>query len=236
VTAGFGLDKYDRNARLKPALTAALPAAWTVMAWSPGNALGWGGLWGLIVGAGGTFLLAQMARDRGKRKERALFDRFGGRPSERMLSYAAANNTVQLAQRHEKLSRLMPGVSIPTEEDEVRDPYAAQQIYGACVAFLISRTRDDRLLFQENMNYGFRRNLWGLKPIGIVVAGGAAAVLGLRLFMEFSTHSPVAALLVSFEALNLGMIGAWLFWFIPSWVMIPSRAYAERLMEALDRM
>ena len=61
MTAGFGLDKYDRNARLKPALIAALPAAWTVMAWSPGNALGWGGLWGLIVGAGGTFLLAQMA-------------------------------------------------------------------------------------------------------------------------------------------------------------------------------
>lgn len=177
----FGLDAYTRNARLKPAFPVALPAAWTVMAWSPGNVMGWTGFWSLFVAGGGTWLLSQMARDRGKLKERALFERFGGRPTERLLSHAHAPNKVRLQQRHAKLAELQPGLSIPSAQDERRNPAAVRQVYEACVSYLITRTRDDRMVFQENMNYGFRSNLWGLKPIGIVVSSGSAVVLGLRL-------------------------------------------------------
>ena len=70
---------------------------------------------------------------------------------------------------HKKLSELLNGTAIPTPQDEKRDPERADQVYDACVSCLIERTRDKtrfRLLFEENCNYGFRRNLWGMKPLG----------------------------------------------------------------------
>ena len=231
-----GLDAYTRNARLKPALLALAPAAWTVTAWSPGHMLGWGGFWGVFVAIGGTVLLSQLARDRGKRKESDLFEAYGGRPSERLLSHAHAPNGVALAQRHTKLRRLMPGVQIPTQDEETRNPSAAHDVYAACVGELISRARDDRMLLQENMNYGFRRNLWGLKPLGIIVSGSSAVVLGLRLFMEFSSHSLVSPLVIAFEISNLLMLLVWVLLVTPEWVMVPARAYAERLLDSLDRL
>ena len=121
----FGLDEYALNARLRPALLTALPAAWTVTVWSPGSALGWGGLWGLFVGAGGMWLLSQMARDRGKLKEKKLFDGVGGRPTERLLSHAFAPNKITLARQHAKLADLLPTVKIPEADDESRDPARA---------------------------------------------------------------------------------------------------------------
>lgn len=231
----LGLDEYSRNARLKPALLTVVPAAWTVMAWAPVERWGWSGLWGVFVAAGGTLLVAHMGRDLGKRKERALHDRFGGRPSERLLSHEHAPNKVRLNQRHSKLRGLMPDVPIPTADEETRDPAKAHATYNACVDYLVALTRDNQLLFQENMNYGFRRNLWGLKPFGVAVAGCAVAALGFRIYQLFSTNSTIAGLMV-FEAFNILMLAAWIFWFTPAWVMIPSRAYAERLLEALDTL
>ena len=232
----LGLDAYTRNARLKPALIAILPVAWTIMAWAPGNASGWGGLWTLFVAGGGTWLLSQVARDRGKKKEDQLFAKFGGRPTEQLLSHGCAHNTVRLRQRHAKLATLMPNLRVPSAEEEIRAPAAAHEIYQACTAFLISRTRDDRVLFQENMNYGFRRNLWGLKPVGIVVSAGTALVLGLRLYRELLQTSTLVPILASAEVLNILMLIAWVGWITPAWVMIPARAYAERLLDGLDRL
>jgi hypothetical protein len=190
----------------------------------------------MFVVAGGTLLLSQIGRDQGKRKENELFDMFGGRPSERFLSHEGAVNKTLLAQRHTKLRTLLPDVRIPTADEERRAPAQAHETYSACVDFLISRTRADQLLFQENVNDGFRRNLWGLKPLGIIVSLGSSMALGSRLYLDFTTHSAIAPLIVSFEALNVLMVATWVWWITPRWVMLPSRAYADRLLEALDRM
>ena len=232
----FGLDYYTRNARLKPALIAALPAAWTVMAWAPGHALGWGGLWAVIVGAGGTFLLSQMARDRGKRMEPGLFAKFGGRPTEKFLSHAHAPNKVRLGLLHEKLAQLVPEVYIPTADEERRDPAAANDVYEACVRRVIALTREDRLLLQENTNYGFRRNMWGLRPFGVAIASAAVLVLGLRLFMDLSSHRTVSPLVATFEVLNVAMLVVWTLWATPASARIAANAYAERLFDAVEAL
>lgn len=232
----FALDRYARNARLKPALLTVLPAAWTIAAWSPPGELGWGTIWGLFVAAGGTVLLSNMGRDLGKRKEKALHDRFGGRPSERLLSHEHAPNRILLAQRHARLRALLPEVSMPTAEDEMRDPAGAHAVYNACVECLIARTRKNELLLEENISYGFRRNLWGLKPFGIVVTAVATAALGFRIYQDATTGVAVTGSLVLVEGLNVAMLAAWVFWFTAEWVMVPSRAYAARLLEALDTL
>lgn len=230
----FGLDEYARNARLKPALLVALPAAWTITVWAPGTAVGWGGIWALFVAAGGTLLLSQLARDRGKRKERELFDLHGGGPTERLLSHVHAPNKARLRIQHARLQALLPDLRIPSAEEEMRDPSAAREIYETYTRHLIARTRGDSLLFDENVNFGFRRNLWGLKPFGIAFAAVAAVALGLRLYSDFSRNGAVLPAHVVFEALNVATLALWLFRITPRWVMLAGEAYAQRLLDALD--
>lgn len=73
------LDPYSRRARLQPALLAILPLALALLAWYPSEARTLGFVWAIVVSAGGTALLAQIARERGKRLEKELFDSWGGK-------------------------------------------------------------------------------------------------------------------------------------------------------------
>src|SRR5438128_1750425 len=111
---GIGMDQYDRRARLMPALLLILPAALAVVTLAPDDVLGWGGGIALIAQAGGSFLLAQMVGDIGKRKEPNLFESFGGWPTEMLLSHQHAPNKVMLADRHKKLAKIFPKIKIPT--------------------------------------------------------------------------------------------------------------------------
>jgi hypothetical protein len=181
--------------------------------------------------------MSQLARDWGKRKERALFDRFGGRPTEMMLSHVHARNRNVLLARHDKLRRLRPDLRVPTEVEEARDPYAAFKVYEACTGHLISATRNKEtfpLVFEENCNYGFRRNLWGMKALGISLAVGALVIVGGRLYLQFSTHIAVAPFDIGIAGLIVVFLSVWLLRVTPSWVMIPAREYPNRLMEYLD--
>jgi hypothetical protein len=141
-----------------------------------------------------------------------------------------------LVRRHSVLARLVPNIAIPSAADEAKDRGAANATYASCVAWLIARTRDDRLLLQENINYGFRRNLWGLKPWGLTIATSATIVLGLRLYLLFVSHLRVSPFVVVFEVCNVLMIAFWVRVVSTAWAMIPARAYAERLFDALDRL
>lgn len=69
----------------------------------------------------------------------------------------------------------MLGDRLPTQAEELADPGAVDERYDDSVARLRGLTRNNRkfrLLFSENINYGLRRNLLGLKPIGVAVACG----------------------------------------------------------------
>jgi len=160
-----------------------------------------------------------------------------GRQADRtVLSHKNAPNKVDLARRHATLSRCVRGIVIPSPGDEAANPSVAEEVYAACTKFLIGRSRDDKLLLQENTNYGFRRNLWGLKPFGVAISAMSTVVLGLRLFTQFASHLPVSPLVAVFEGCNVIMLILWLAVVSPKWVMMPALAYAERLMETLDRL
>ena len=54
----------------------------------------------------------------------------------------------------------------PTEEQEQRDPAATDSFYERCGAWLRENTRNAKkfsILFNENVTYGYRRNLFALK-------------------------------------------------------------------------
>lgn len=228
-------DAYSRNARLKPALIAILPAGLTVLSWSPAIAGAWSVLWTLIVWSGGTLLLAQMGRDLGKKKEPFLYNLWGGKPSTRMLRHHDAPNKTTLQRRHDKLRKLISGIVIPSSQEETADPAGADDVYESCVTYLRTVTRDVKkfpLVFEENCNYGFRRNLWGMKPIGVALSLLGTIVLSVTILMS----TAISWLLMFGLVMNLLFLVGWLLWFTSSWVRIPADAYAERLLEACDKI
>jgi len=232
-------DRYVRRARLQPSLLTALPAALAVMAYFPGGLIGWGILWSALVTCGGTALLAQLARDRGKRKEPELFQTWAGKPTTRFLRHRTAPNPVILNRQHRRLQLLVTGIRIPTSDEERCDPAHADHVYDACTAFLIEKTRNKErfpLVFEENCNYGFRRNLWGMKPIGLTVSLLSVGAIALLFLIDFQNALMPPPLSFVCGGLILALIVGWIAWFTPSWVKIAADSYAERLLASCDSL
>jgi hypothetical protein len=233
------LDQYTTRARVVPALLVALPVGVATLAWFPSGVAGWSALWALVVWSGGTVLVGQLGRDAGKRKQACLFEMWGGPPTTRRLRHSGDGNRVTRERLHKKLATLMHR-KVPTAGEEAADPRAADEAYEACIEFLKGRTRDRKkfnLVFEENCSYGFRRNLWGLKPIGValsVAALAATAVLPIAREGTVSTASMQPALVPG--GIILVILLGWLFVVTPRWVKVPANAYAERLLEAADRL
>jgi len=228
---------YTRRSRLQPALIVILPIALATLVWFPTGVVGWGLFWSVFVACGGTALLAQVARDKGKGKEPMLYNNWGGKPTTRFLRHRNAPNKIVLQRQHKKLGSLIKDIHIPTREEEMSDPEMADEVYEACTKFLLEKTRDQKrfaLLFEENCNYGFRRNLWGMKPLGIVSAVlGIGAITAYIFNMARHGVTPTPLVLIC-GILNILLFLGWTFWFTTEWVRIPAEAYADRLLSACE--
>ena len=174
-------DPYARQARFYPALIVILPIALLVVAWFPALWTTWGALASLASSFGLMLLLAQVARDRGKRLEPHLYQGWDGKPSVSLLRHRDTRIDQHTKSRYrEFLKTQLPQLTLPTAEEERADPEAADGKYQSVTEWLLTRTRDTKrfsILFRENVSFGFRRNLWGLKPVGAAVTlmAGCAA-------------------------------------------------------------
>ena len=231
------VDTYSWRARIAPVLVAFLPVPLAVFVWFPGSSVVARIV--AIVGAPALlfWLLSEIGRDMGKRKEPKLWKSWGGAPTTQRLRFATPDTNVALVERyHRLLSELDPTLNLPTAQGEASDPKAADQAYEVATKWLIDKTGDaDKfgLLFKENVSYGFRRNLWGLKPLALPLAivGTALCVAG--------GWPPVGVVELDWAvtcAVSLALVVFWLGWVRPSWVRIPAEAYADRLFEACERL
>jgi hypothetical protein len=175
-----------------------------------------------------------------RRLQPALWDSWGGAPTTVALRHRDSANPVLLARQHERIAAIV-GHALPTADEEQADPAGADHAYGAVIAVLIARTRGRRteypLIFAENCNYGFRRNMLGLRPWGRLLAA-ATGILAL---------AAIAAGLAGLENIPLALAGvvlavsaaaAVIWWRVvtPSWVQPVAWAYAERLLEAAETL
>lgn len=231
------VDAYTARARLLPGLLTVLPLAATVYAWDPGNPLGWNGLGGLILGSGGTILLSFVARDLGKSAENKLYTKWGGRPTELALMHSGRMHATLRARRLAAIRVLFPDVALPTPRHESEDRDAVYAQFTAIIQLLIARARDQKqfpLLFEELCNYGFRRNMFGLRWIGRGVALFVSVALGLKLIGVFGAHTYLPVMSLGIEAVNVAMLAVWSFWVKEAAVRRGSDLYADRLFETLD--
>ena len=244
-------DRYTVRTRIQPALYVVLPFGVVLFVWMPGESLPAGALLGLFATGGGTAVLSQLGRDLGRRKQAGLWERWGGPPTTSLLRFRDSLNRSLLQHWRAKLESLR-GHALPSEQEEVEDPVGSDQKYEAAVNYLRESTRDTEkfpLVFAENINYGFRRNLWGMKPYGLVIAILAMVcswvfffwLAGLPTTVTWSADAlakpdtVVVSRLVGSIA-NTIVVAVWLLVIRPSWVKTAAEAYAERLLGAVESL
>jgi hypothetical protein len=233
-------DGYERKARLYPALLLVAPVVMTAVAIFPAKFSGLQSLVAAVVGCGGAFLLSQLARDAGKNGEKSLFARWGGLPSIAIFRHRDTRlDSITKVRYHKKLADLVEGTKAPTLEQEQTDPNAADGVYAAWSNYLRVNTRDTRkfaLLFQENVNYGYRRNVWGLRAIGIAACALSSLVAGACLYYVHQSTEKLDEAVAAAGVFALVLLACWIFRFSADWVRVAADAYAERLAECAETL
>jgi hypothetical protein len=233
-------DGYERKARLYPALLLIAPLVAAGVAIAAAKLSTLESFGAAIVGCGGAFLLTQLAPDAGKNREKALFEKWGGLPSLTILRHRDGRlDSITKARYHKRLSGFVREAKAPTTEEEQSDPEAADIVYCAWSSFLRVSTRDTKkfaLLFQENVNYGYRRNVWGLRPLGIVISLASLIVCVARIYLIRQATGRMDEGLFAAGAFSGLLLLLWLVRFSPRWVRVPADAYAARLVECSETL
>jgi hypothetical protein len=232
---GHGLDLYTFRARVIPFATVAVPplvllVAGIVTGTSLGIASG-------IVGAVATALAAQFGRDRGRSLQPALWESWGGSPTLQRLRYEG-QSPERVRRLHARLEAVL-GDAMPTADEEGADTAAADDRYDDACARIRARTHDRRrfpLLFAENVNYGMRRNLLGLKSVGIVVAIVTLVASGLLLGLTDGDLAARTHRFLPSAAASLLMLVFWTFVVSRRWVRLPADAYAEQFVATVEQL
>jgi hypothetical protein len=143
-------------------------------------------------------------------------------------------------QRYHAQLMTVLGTPMPSEADETNDPAAADHVYLSACDLLRARSRGAgyEALFEENIDYGFRRNLLGLKPWAI----GGACVAGAVILLAHLRHwpMPVPAIAAPYVGPAIAFLVVFTFLMLlivrRPWVKRAADNYALRLLETLDRV
>jgi hypothetical protein len=225
---------YTLHARLAPALLAASPAfALGIFALPllPGAQK----LWGLL-SVGLTSYAALVARKAGNRVQPDLWTRWGGAPTARRLRYREGVSAAEISRRHRDFERALgDSLTLPTAEEETADPTAADSEYQQAVRRFISKVRNDPvypLIQVENRNYGFARNLLGLKPLGLSCAIAVLAISTLAAVVVGLTDGWSSDLPLAFPCVVSAL--ALILWrqVDADFVRPSADAYADRVVDA----
>lgn len=237
MTMDFLPDRYTRGARLLPALLVVLPVS-LVVALSIALTYGWAGaVVGVVAGSGLPFLATQLVRDRGLAVEPRLYTAWGGKPTTRLLRWRGPEPIAEVRRRHEIVARCL-AVALPDDASEAADPLGADAAYDGATTVAREHTRDTArfgLLFQENIAYGFRRNLYACRNLAIAIALLTAVATPVIAWAVISLSAKIQAVLIAFDLL---WILALVLVVTDDWVKRAAERYAKQLfasLESLDR-
>ena len=239
------LDPYERKARLKPGLFCGVPLAASIVLLIPEFGAIWGSIGAVVVYCGGSLLLIQAVRDRGKALEARLYRSWGGKPSVAMLRQRDDGLDSTTKARYRRfLCGAVPGLVLASPEDERNDPEQAEAGLESANRWLLAQTTDHvrfALLFAENVNYGYRRNLLGMKRIALGL-DAVALVLVIGVGVAYWTGHVAStiqslkpewwaslAIAVVHALVFIGFIGA-------DWVRVSAERYAGQLLGACDSL
>lgn len=163
-------DAYSLRARLFPAIIAAAPALAALallISWKSFDLSNLVATLGLLVL---LFAIADLSHSRGKAIESKLFAEHGGMPSITMFRRSDSTLDAGSKNRYREFLAEKLDIAVPTVHEENTDQSSADAFYSQCGNWLRQNTRDTKkffILFNENVTYGFRRNLLGVKVLAL---------------------------------------------------------------------
>lgn len=240
-------DKYSLNARAKPSLFMIFPLIVIVLAWYPQSRTIYSALLGGAVTFGVIAFLANYVASTGRYKESNLYQEWDGAPTTIILRYSDSTIDKYTKKRyHTWLNNNIREWSLPSRDDEMKDKEDADQKYESAIRFLREKTRDRSLyplVFAENINYGFSRNIWAIKPIGISLSLFALIMNSALIWHKIQPdivegNQNILRLMPVDGALSwmisLLCLSAWIFWAKKEWVKNRGFAYARALLAVCD--
>jgi hypothetical protein len=189
-----------------------------------------------------AFILSQTGRDKGKRKEKGLWDSWGGSPTIQLMRHRNTEiNSATKARYFTKLNALCALAVYPDANLEQNDPGKADEIYAFWSSYLRNNSRNQKkfnLLFRETTNYGFRRNLWGMKNLSIRLIT-ILLVMNYFYFVLAEGHFNLLFFPETFTInflILVALLVFWTFYISKEWVRMVAFTYAHRLLEATDKL
>ena len=137
------MDKYSINARLYPMAILLMPLIIIGIAYSIEMESYLNILSSIGVSAALSYFLAQIGRDNGKRKEKVLWDSWGGPPVEQIFSYQNSVIDEHTKTRyHKKMNKVVPA----EHEIDFKSGTQAESkiVYQSWTKYLITKTRDTK--------------------------------------------------------------------------------------------
>lgn len=170
-------------------------------------------------------LAEQIVRQLGKNLEQRLARSWDGLPTVKALRFRDSGDARILNQRRHDVARVS-GIKLPSKNEERTDPAGADRIYDLAVRRALHELRSlptSALLREENIQYGFRRNLLALKPYALVLAA-----LSIGLDAWFSHLSGDYSSLFIFAGLGLTYALIWLIVVQKKWMEAQAETFSDR--------
>lgn len=233
-----GMDHYEVRARLYPGLLVLLPVLLGGIALGADEMPVVSTALGVVVAAGGPFVLTSVVRERGNATQTRLFAKWGGPPTTQLLQLTEEGSDLVVERRRARIEKVT-GVRLPTKVDLENDPGATREKYAEAVATIRSLTRDQNrfpLVYGENVNYGFARNCRGVRSLGIgtSVLAGAACASAAGLIATDQLGNVSLGLSVAGLAAAAVCCLCWMMLATDGWVRTAAGRYARELFASLD--
>lgn len=233
-------DTYSRRARLYPALIALLPAFCFSVVHLNVLELDWShAAWAAFLAAV-LYYLADFSRSVGKKVEKKLLSQWSYFPSATLLRHRDQTlNATQTVRYHQLASSIFGDLKLPTADEELLTPEHADEIYSTISTALLPRTRNQKcfpILFKENINYGFRRNLLGLKTIGLFIIFLAVTTELIRSWPHLIQCQSPPTENIAVMAGSILMSVLWIFAITEDSVKAAAVDYAKQLLQSLETL
>jgi hypothetical protein len=233
-------DRYSVMAQQRPALLMLFPALISAVVLLPSLQSWWAILLAVTGTCGVSIALAEFAQGKGKALESSLISFWDQLPSVSMLRHRDSRLDTQTKCRYKVfLASNVPGLIFPDTAAEAANPAMADGVYQSATNWLLARTRDKRifrLLFEKNISYGFRRNMLGLRRLGVAVSLAALVGTIIAAVHETIVGRQMDGMIVLGGLVALAALLFWIMVVKPTWVEAAAIAYARELLAACDSL
>lgn len=212
---------------MTPGLLAVVPAGVTAVALGVENSSAISTMIGLVITAGAPVLLMDFVRNRGLTVQERLYRQWGGAPTTQLLRLTESKSSPTRRDHWRERITTRASVDLPTAQEETADPTRADEKYGIATTWAREQTRENPVVLEENRNYGFHRNLLGMRSLGVSLSGLSVVMAAVAVLNTETSGSMLVA-----ASINLAMLVFWIVYPSESRVEVAAFRYATRLFDA----